>query len=201
MDPKEVVRTGYDRISEAYRGDEEAPEDYIAWVEELALLLPAGSSVLDLGCGNGVPVARWLTANGFRVTGVDFSTRQIERARALIPDAEFLQADMTEVSFEPETFDAVVAFYSIIHVPLEEHPEVLRNIASWLKPDAFALLILGHTAGTGSEDDWLGAPMYWSHADEATYLAWLPVAGLDVIWNRFIPEGDGGATLMLTSKR
>ena len=42
--------------------------------------------------------------------------------------------------------------------------------------------------------------MYWSHADQATYLAWLDDAGFDALWIRFIPEGDGGHTLLLARK-
>ena len=56
--------------------------------------------MLDLGCGNGVPVARELSAR-FAVTGVDLSPVQVERARALVPGARFVCADMTAVEFEP----------------------------------------------------------------------------------------------------
>jgi hypothetical protein len=39
--------------------------------------------------------------------------------------------------------------------------------------------------------------MHWSHADRATYLAWLKETGFKVLWTRFIPEGTGGHTLVL----
>ena len=42
--------------------------------------------------------------------------------------------------------------------------------------------------------------MYWSHADRETYLAWLKDAGFDVLWTRFIPEGDSGHTLVLAKR-
>ena len=197
MDPKDIVRDGYDRISREYRGDEDEDGRYAVWLGELAALVPEGGRVLDLGCGNGIPAARWLAAHGFAVYGVDFSQVMIERARTLLPEATFECADMTSLDLPPASQDAVVAFYSLIHVPVEEQPSLLAQIASWLRPGGCAMLIVGVGAWTGTEDDWLGATMYWSHADRDTYLAWLTQAGFEIEWDRFVPEGDGGHTLVL----
>lgn len=60
---------------------------------------------------------------------------------------------------------------------------------------------LGHTAWTGTEENWLGARMYWSHADHKTYTTWLTDLGFLILWARFIPEGKGGHTLLLSQKR
>ena len=59
---------------------------------------------------------------------------------------------------------------------------------------------VGHTAWTGTEADWLGAEMYWSHAGEATYRQWLTDLRFELLWTRFVPEGDGGHTLLLARK-
>ena len=200
MDPKEVVRRGYDRISDAYRGDLDDVEEYGAWLTELAALLPQGGRVLDLGCENGVPSARWLADRGLAVTGVDFSEVQIERARRLVLNAGFLRADMTSLDMPQGSFDAVIAFYSLIHVPVEEQPSLLARVASWLEDGGYFLAIVGHTAGTGTDDDWFGESMYWSHADRDTYLRWFEEAGLTVQWDRFVPEEEGGHTLILAQR-
>ncbi len=123
--PKDIVRDGYDKISWAYRPD--APDadtlsNYDDWLNELAPRLPAGSPVLDLGCGCGVPVAKFLAEKGFAVTGADISPVQISRARAAVPNADFLCADMTTLTFPAHAFAAVVSFYAVIHVPLAEQP-------------------------------------------------------------------------------
>ncbi len=204
MDPKEIVRSGYDRVSYAYRGDEgdASSENYLAWIDELAITLPDRARVLDLGCGNGIPVTRRL-AQQYAATGVDLSPVQIDRARALVPEAEFICADMTAIDFPPASFDAVVSFYAIIHVPLEEQPALLGSIHRWLKPGGRLMATVGHTAWTGTEADWLGVEggeMYWSHTDQDTYQQWLAQAGFTVLWTRFIPEGTGGHTLMMAQK-
>lgn len=208
-DPKAIVRAGYDLVSRAYRGDSLSPGDpalsqYASWLGELAALIPPGARVLDLGCGNGVPAARMLAEAGFAVTGVDLSPVQIERARANVPEANFICADMAELAFPPETFAAIVSFYAIIHLPRAEQPGLLTAIAGWLRPSGYLLATLGADAWTGTEDDWLGVAggrMYWSHADAATYARWCAEAGLDVCWTRFVPEGQGGHTLLLAQRR
>jgi 2-polyprenyl-3-methyl-5-hydroxy-6-metoxy-1,4-benzoquinol methylase len=153
--------------------------------------------VLDLGCGNGIPVARHLAAAGHKVTGVDLSGVQLRRARRLVPAATFLQADIAALTLPAASFDAVVCLYTLIHLPLEEQPQLLGRIAGWLRPGGWLLVITGHRAWTGTEDGWLGGtvPMWWSHADAATYRAWLEAAGLRVTAEEFVPEGDGGHAL------
>jgi hypothetical protein len=51
--------------------------------------------------------------------------------------------------------------------------------------------------GYDALDHWLGgdAPMWWSHADAATYRAWIEQAGLPVVAQELVPEGDGGHAL------
>ena len=60
----------------------------------------------------------------------------------------------------------------------------------------YLLVIVGASRWTGTEQ-YLGADMFWDHADTATYLRWLPEARLMPIWDRYIPEGGGGHTLIL----
>lgn len=141
---RRTVEAGYDRIAERYLATKD-PQDplTLAALEELARYLPPGAAVLDLGCGAGVPVTRWLVERGFAVTGVDLSERQLELARRLAPGATFVKSDMSELSLAPETFGAVVAFYSIIHVPREEHPALLADIYRWLEPGGSLLATPG----------------------------------------------------------
>lgn len=66
--PKDIVRRGYDALSYRYRGDDEVPEHYATWLAQLRQRVRAGGSVLDLGCGCGVPLARDLAGGGYAVT-------------------------------------------------------------------------------------------------------------------------------------
>ncbi|MCZ9342254.1 methyltransferase domain-containing protein [Streptomyces sp. TRM76130] len=196
-DPKDLVRRGYDAVSPRYDEAYGAETKYQSLLGDLCQRIPAGGSVLDLGCGSGVPVARTLAAAGFRVTGMDISEVQIRRARERVPGADFIHADATAVSFGAASFDAVVCLYVLIHMPLAEQPPLLRKIAEWLRPGGCFVATTGHGEWTGSEENWLGggAPMWWSHADAATNREWIGQAGLTVEREEFVPEGDGGHAL------
>ena len=201
---KQTVRQGYDKLSYVYRPDDTPDdyEDYADWVRILAERLPDGSPVLDLGCGCGLPTTK-LLAQRFEVTGIDFSEVQIRRARRLVPAANFLCGDISEQSFPPAGFAAVVSFYAIIHIPLEEHPGLFQKIARWLRPSGYFLATVGHDAWTGADETYLGVAggtMCWSHADEATNVRWIEEAGLQVHWTRFVPEGESGHTLVFAQK-
>ncbi|MFF2955897.1 class I SAM-dependent methyltransferase [Kitasatospora sp. NPDC057965] len=196
-DPKDLVRRGYDLLSAQYERAFGSETKYASWIEDLLGRLPDAGAVLDVGCGIGVPVARSLAAAGHRVTGVDISDVQIQRARELVPEAEFIRADATTLEFPSETFDAVICLYALIHIPVEEQPALLGRIASWLRPGGWLLATTGHQSWTGTDENWLGggAAMWWSHADAATNRSWLLRAGLEVSHEEFVPEGDNGHVL------
>jgi len=196
-DPKDLVRRSYDQISYDYRGDSLSRDrGYFIWLDALTPLLQPGDTVLDLGCGCGIPVAQEL-AQRFQVTGVDLSEVQIARARQLVPQATFLCTDMTALRFPPGTFTAIVSFFAMIHLPVHEHRPLLERCFTWLQPGGSLMVTVGHQAWTGYKEAWYGAPMYWSHADEAMYLTWLQEIGFTMLWTRFIPGGDSGYVLVL----
>jgi ubiquinone/menaquinone biosynthesis C-methylase UbiE len=202
---KDIVRRGYDKVSFVYRGEDQSDPfgfDYNHWLAVLGEHLRPAAKILDLGCGCGIPTSSIL-ASKYEITGIDISPVQITRAKNLIPQANFLCADMTKIDFPAASFNAVVAFYSIIHVPLDEQPGLLQKVYQWLTQDAYFMVIVGDRDFSGTENDWLGvkdAKMYWSHTDFLTYCQWFKEIGYSLIWNKFIPEGDSGHQLMLLSK-
>jgi 2-polyprenyl-3-methyl-5-hydroxy-6-metoxy-1,4-benzoquinol methylase len=191
---RRTVESGYDQMAEQYLATKD-PEDPLALraLEDLASLLPSEAAVLDLGCGAGVPVTRWLADRDFAVTGVDVSARQLELARTHVPGGTFLKANMTEVVFGFETYDAVVAFHSIIHVPRTEHTTLLERIHRWLKPGGSLLATMTVTDYEGRAEDWegWGAPMVWSHYDRKDNVAMLLEAGFEI---RYAEPRTGGGT-------
>src|SRR3954452_3365467 len=68
------------------------------WLDRFAALLPDGGSVLDVGCGMGEPIARYLIERGFAVTGFDASPSLIALCRERFPSGEWLVGDMRELS-------------------------------------------------------------------------------------------------------
>ncbi len=192
----DIVRDGYDRLVDAYL-ENRGEYDTSGWVDRFASRVQPGGTILDLGCGAGVPVARTLVEKGFEVTGVDLSPGQIERARQLVPSGNFVAADMTEVEFPARTFDGICAFYSIIHVPREKHAALFASVRRWLRPSGVALLVLGAEDWEGEEEYLEGVPMAWSHfgLDENRRL--LEAVGLQVIDEGIVPDPPGAHWFVL----
>ena len=138
------VREGYDRIADWIA--RATPAAYgraalDAWIAQL----PAGCSVLELGCGWGRQT-RVLLECGFRVTGVDFSAELLKLARRNAPGAEYVLCDAAEFRTE-KRFGAVLAWDSLFHLSIGEHGAMLRRIAAWLEPGGRLLLTGGVRAG------------------------------------------------------
>ena len=205
-DLKDLVRRAYDLASHAYRGDafELAGTGYAHWLARLERRLAPGARVLDLGCGNGVPVARALAAR-HAVTGVDLSPVQVERARALVPRARFVCADMATVEFDAATFDAVTAFFSVFNLPLDEQPRLFERVARWLVPGGVMLAIVGHDPASWIERDWCGVPdatVAWHCASITQYRAWCAAAGLVIDETGREPrEGKPGFAVLFAHRK
>jgi SAM-dependent methyltransferase len=180
MDPKQVVAAGYDAMAERYLAWSDLRPSatrlqYLALAQDL---IPLGADVLDLGCGAGIPMTATLAA-GRSVTGVDISAVQIALARVNVPSASFVQADMTTLDFPPGSFDAVVAFYSLTHVPRVEHAALFGRIRTWLRPGGLFLASLGvEDSPDEIEADWLGVDMFFSHFSARVNRRLIEEAGL-----------------------
>ncbi|SDN30608.1 class I SAM-dependent DNA methyltransferase [Actinacidiphila guanduensis] len=135
----------FDAIGDRY--DEAFPhkEGQIAAGGWLTASLPQGAAVLDLGCGTGLPTARRLVDAGLDVTGVDLSAGMLELARANVPGAAFLQADVLDLveggPLPLGSFDAVAAFFTLLMLPRAEIPAALAAVRGLLVPHG--LLALG----------------------------------------------------------
>jgi cyclopropane fatty-acyl-phospholipid synthase-like methyltransferase len=90
--------------------------------------------VLDLGCGSGIPATRSIVDAGHAVLAVDISSEQVRRARENVPEAQVMLTGALELQVEPESLDAVVAFYVVDHIPREQHARLLATIHRWLRP-------------------------------------------------------------------
>jgi SAM-dependent methyltransferase len=76
--------------------------------------LPPGE-VLDAACGTG-RWASYLADRGHVVTGVDQSPAMLDLARAKLPDARFLDGDLTQLPVEDASVDAAVCALALVHV-------------------------------------------------------------------------------------
>jgi ubiquinone/menaquinone biosynthesis C-methylase UbiE len=180
---KSLVEHGYNIIAPAYLAwyVPRPSTTRLQYLQKLLTLLTPGESVLELGCGAGVPCTQALIKHGLSVTGVDISSAQIALAREHIPQATLIHADMISLSFEPGTFDAIVAFYSFFHLPQEEQVIMIGNISRWLKKGGWLLFNSTTDEGDIILEDWMGAKMFWSGLGVEGNINMLKKAGLKVV--------------------
>lgn len=118
----------FDAIGAGYEEAFGRPPVVDAAVRELLAVLPPSARVLDVGSGTGRPVAADLVAAGHRVTGIDVSAEMVRIAREQVPGAEFVQADVREWESEPESWDAVCAFFPFLQLARAETERALGRI-------------------------------------------------------------------------
>lgn len=119
-----ATRIAYDTVAAAYAAalpdlSHEAPLDR-AMIDEVVRELPEGASVLDAGCGTGRLLAHVHAQRpSLRLVGVDLSDGMLEEASRAAHDAELVRADLAALPFDDARFDAVIAWYSVIHTPTD----------------------------------------------------------------------------------
>jgi SAM-dependent methyltransferase len=179
VDPKALVRSGYDAIGARYHDWSRADPTRLAYVDRLLSRLHDGALLLELGSGPGDPATRLLSQR-LRVVGAELSAGQIALARRNAPRAAYVQADMARLSVRPSSLDAVASFYALGHLPAAEHAPLLARVGTWLRPGGVLVTSIPITSWEGVEEGWLGVPMYFGGIGRDASVAAVEAGGLVV---------------------
>jgi SAM-dependent methyltransferase len=170
----------YDLIADWYATERRGPGG-VPELESLITSLPQGASVLDVGCGNGVPLTKRLLAAGLTVIGVDSSPRMLERFRTNCPGILCISAPIQSAEVKGRLFDAAIAWGVLFHLPHDEQRKAIAKVASVLKPGALFLFTAGDEDGDKQGDPMNGVPFhYWSFSIEG-YRELLTANGLTLL--------------------
>lgn len=187
MKKEKIVEDGYDKIALQYHSERNKFESIIE-LEKFSRLLESGAEVLDVGCGAGVPVTKFLVDEGYSVTGIDISDGMLSLAKKHVPEGSFLKTDMSDMEFPENSFDGIVSFYAIIHLPREKHADLYEKFIKFLKPGGVMLIGLG-------SDEWeetaeyFGAKMFWSFYGPEKELELVKNAGFEILYDEIIERG------------
>ena len=132
-------------------------------LDEVAARVGSAATICDLGCGPG-QVARYLHERGANVIGVDLSPAMIERARRLTPEVFFAVGDMRHLDVPDGAWQALVAFYAIVHIPKSDLADVFRELRRVLAPGGVLLLSFHIGSDVVHRDEW------WGHAVSVDFL-------------------------------
>jgi len=191
---KNAVRRSYDALAEAYAAARGENTPALEALDRFRDALSEPKRVLDAGCGGGAFLGRLPPGT----VGLDLSREQLRLVAREHPDAGLVQGDMTSLPFAVDAFDGVLAYWSLIHVPLAEHPATIAEFARVLRPGGRLLLSEGTDRWVGENPDWLGGDvgMAWEIAGEEATREQLRAAGFTVERTIGVPEAlddaDGG---------
>lgn len=153
----DAVRANYDAL---YAGSDilrSEAQFYDRAARGLAAQLPAGATVLDVGCGAGYFLAA-LARHGLRGAGLDISEQGLARARVNAPDADLRLGGAEKLPWPDASCDAVTALGTLEHfldmdAALREQRRVAKPGAPLLfvVPNRFYLLELWYVLRTGAE--------------------------------------------------
>jgi SAM-dependent methyltransferase len=136
----------YDLIAEWY-ASERVDQTGVPQVTALASSIPRGSLVLDVGCGNGIPITRALLSEGHRVIGLDSSSAMLAYFKQNCPEAVAVRGTVESCPLAEGVFDAAVAWGVMFHLNPENAILAIANLSRSLKRGAPFLFTSGDVDG------------------------------------------------------
>jgi SAM-dependent methyltransferase len=170
-----------------------------AWIERFAALLRPGATVLDIGCGPGVPIARHLATLGHPVTGVDSSPEMIALFRSNLPGETAEVADMRTLRLDRH-YGGLIAWDSFFHLTPGHQRLMLPIFSDHAEPGAPLLFTSGPAFGEaiGTLE---GEPLYHASLDPDEYRHLLAKVGFDIVAHVSEDPDCGGHTIWLARRR
>jgi ubiquinone/menaquinone biosynthesis C-methylase UbiE len=189
----------YDRIAQWFDVNRTRELIELPYLEELIRRVPPGAAILDLGCGTGEPILRYLVELGFDVTGIDASTAMIAIAKRRFPATRLLVGDMRTIALE-QTFDAVIAWHSLFHLPHDDQRAMFPAFARMLNPGGLLMFTSGSAYGEVWSDNG-GEALYHASLDADEYRGLLEGQGFQVLRHAANDAACGGATVWIAQYR
>ena len=174
----------YDRTAEDYwdgTRNHDVSQNYDAFLEAIDGARPY--AILDLGCGPGRDL-RYFRSLGHDATGLDGSIAFVTKARRY-SGCNVLHQDFLAMTLPASRFDGVFANASLFHVPSQEVPRVLADLAETLKPRG----VLFCSNPRGNNEEGLSGDRYSCFFDLATWREYVTSAGFMELECYFRPPG------------
>lgn len=211
---KQIVTEAYDHLAEWYSSwvnDQPFPRERYAdkilqnQTRDQTSSPSPSPLILDIGSGPGVPVTRFLLSRGARVVANDISSNQLALAKLQcrpFTTATFVLGDMTSLHFDEGSFDGVVCFFALFHLPRAEQRVMLGKIHEWLRPRG---LLVCNFATVDEEEiygEMMGRGIFWSGFGVGENRTMLMGVGFEVVDEEVLEsDADGGVEFMWVAAR
>jgi ubiquinone/menaquinone biosynthesis C-methylase UbiE len=195
----------YDLIAEWY-ASERVDQTGVPEAQALAQSVSHGGQMLDIGCGNGIPITRTLLRTGHRVVGLDSAGEMLRRFQRNCPTAAVVRGIVQACPFADASFVGAVAWGVMFHLPLDEQIAAVASVARILMPGAPFLFTSGERDdsahndmedGAGKEDTMNGVTFRYFSFSRESYRRILDQHGFVL---RDVHSDTGGNTYYLAEK-
>lgn len=115
--------------------------------------------IIDIGCGGGVNIEKFLKLTNSNVDGLDYSevsvNSSIEQNRNAVDDGRcnVIQADVTDMPIDDEEYDLVSAFETIYFWP--DIANTFKEVARIIKPNGNFMIAQGTDGNHPDDEKWL----------------------------------------------
>ena len=129
---------GYEAVSEEFlasRGSRSRSTGIgVKEVRKWARALPRDSSVIELGCGPGIPITTVLVEEGLRVFGVDAAPSFVAAFQRNLPGTPIVCETVQESRFFDRTFDAILSWGLMFLLNADDQHRLIQRFAEILVP-------------------------------------------------------------------
>jgi ubiquinone/menaquinone biosynthesis C-methylase UbiE len=185
----------YERHAASYDVDRGRSLFERGWLERFRAEMAPGASVLDIGCGSGEPIARYLIEQGHEVTGVDSAPSLIRICAERFPERTWIVADMRRLDLGAR-FGGILAWDSFFHLTAEDQRAMFAIFRAHAAPGAALMFTSGPAQGEAI-GSYHGEPLYHASLDPQEYRALLDAHGFTVVTHVAEDAACGGHTVWL----
>ncbi len=169
-----------------------------SWLDRFLQTMPLRPHILDLGCGSGAPMARYLLDQGADLQGVDSAPEMIEMAQTSLPKGRWHVADMRGLDLG-QRFDGVLAWNSFFHLSPEEQRQMFRVFRDHIA-DNGALMFTSGTHDGVAMGCLEGERLYHASLDPQEYRDLLNSHGFEVA-DHVVEDPDCGRHTVWLARR
>lgn len=169
----------YQRHADAFASQRSCALFEKSWLDKFIATMEGAGHILDIGCGNGQPIAEYFIQQGFLLTGIDGAAAMLNRARSRFPDHCWREQDMRQLSLE-HTFDGLIAWDSFFHLSQDDQRKMFPLFARHSHPGSALMFTSGPENGIAM-GQFEGEPLFHASLAPDEYRALLAEQGFTVI--------------------
>lgn len=160
------------------------------YVDAVLAAAPTGSTILDLGCGTGRPMAEYIVSQGRHVLGVDQAEAMLAIARMQLPNEEWVLCAMQE--YEPEAgFHGALIWDALFHLRRTEHEPIVRKVVRALPAGGRLMLTVGGSEHPEFTDFMFGQEFYYDSNTPAETEQFLRRLSCRILIAEYMNRPDG----------